>query len=104
MENVFGTVRQKFCELLLKSELTVTFLPDVIVCCAILHNLLLAQSRKAMEQLLNQLRQEGLHGKVVDDDNLPHEVPDFEGEGLPALHGQNERAALGVYLMTTRHV
>jgi hypothetical protein len=62
VENAFGILKQTFCELLLKSELIVTFLPDVIVFCAILHNLLFAQSRKAVEQLLNVLRQEGLHG------------------------------------------
>jgi hypothetical protein len=104
VENAFGILKQTFCELLLKSELIVTFLPDVIVFCAILHNLLFAQSRKAVEQLLNVLRQEGLHGKVVDDDNLPQEGPDFEGEGLLALPGQDKHAALEVYLATTRHV
>jgi hypothetical protein len=104
VENAFGILKQTFRELLVKSELTVTFLPDVIVCCAILHNLLLAQTREAVEQLLNVLRQEGFHGQVLDDDNLPQEGLDYDGEGLLALPGQDKRVALGVYLATTRHV
>jgi hypothetical protein len=95
MENAFGILKQTFRELLVKSELTVKFLPDVIVCCAILYNLLLAQTMEAVEQLLNVLRQEGLHGEVLDDDNLPQEGPDYDGEGLPALPRQDKRAALG---------
>ena len=41
VENAFGLMKQTFRELLVKSKLIVTFLPDVIVCCAILHNILL---------------------------------------------------------------
>lgn len=41
VENAFGILKQSFRELLGKSTLDVIFLPDVIVCCCILHNILL---------------------------------------------------------------
>lgn len=41
VENAFGILKQTFRELLQKSDLSVTFLPDVIISCAILHNVLL---------------------------------------------------------------
>jgi hypothetical protein len=104
VENAFGILKQTFRELLGKSELTVTFLPDVIVCCAILHNILLAQSREDVEHLLHVLRQEGLHGEVVDEDNFAAEVPDMEGDGVQALPRQDKCTALGVYLATARNV
>ena len=59
VENVFGILKQTFRELLVKSDLSVTFLPDVIMCCAILHNVLLAQSHGDVERLLQILRTEG---------------------------------------------
>lgn len=42
VKNAFGILKQTFRELFLKSELTVTFLYDGIVYCAILHTILLA--------------------------------------------------------------
>ena len=44
VENAFGILKQTFCKLLTKSYLHVAFLPDVILACAILHNVLLGQS------------------------------------------------------------
>ena len=41
VENAFGILKQTFRDLLTKSDLDVVFLPDVILCCAILHNMLL---------------------------------------------------------------
>jgi hypothetical protein len=55
LKKAFGILKQTFRELLLKSELDVVFLPDVIMCCAILHNVLLGQSPNEVEQLLHVL-------------------------------------------------
>jgi hypothetical protein len=38
VENAFGILKQTFRELLVKSDLSITFLLDVISACAILHN------------------------------------------------------------------
>lgn len=56
VENAFGLLKLTFRELHLKSDLDVCILPDVITCCAILHNLLLQQSHKAVERLLEVVR------------------------------------------------
>jgi hypothetical protein len=44
VENAFGILKQSFRELLHVTDLHVTFVPDVVVCCALLHNVLLGQS------------------------------------------------------------
>jgi hypothetical protein len=67
VENAFGLLKQTFRELLGKSSLRVTFLPDVILYCAILHNVLLEQSNADVEQLLEVLRLEGFQGEVLDE-------------------------------------
>jgi hypothetical protein len=79
VENAFGILKQTFRELLLKSELDVVFLPDVITCCAILHNVLLGQSHYEVEQLMQVLRREGLDGDVTDDDA---QVPENDLRGF----------------------
>jgi hypothetical protein len=67
VQNAFGLLKQTFRELLGKSSLRVTFLPDVILCCAILHNVLLGQSNEDVKQLLEVLQVEGYEGEVVDE-------------------------------------
>jgi hypothetical protein len=55
VENAFGLLKQTFRELLTKSDLHVAFLPDVILTCAILHNILLGQSHEQVQNLLEVL-------------------------------------------------
>jgi hypothetical protein len=50
--NAFGILEQTFCELLVKFDLIVTFLLDVILCCALLYNISLARSRGDVKHLL----------------------------------------------------
>ena len=66
VENASCIMKQTFCELLLKRELIVTFLSNIILCCVILHNILMDQSHKEVGQFLEVLQVEGLHGEVVD--------------------------------------
>ena len=54
-------LKQCFCELGVKSGLHVTFLPDVIVACYLLHNLLLGQSSKVVKRLLKVLQNNGMY-------------------------------------------
>jgi hypothetical protein len=82
VENVFGILKQTFRELLVKSKLEVIFLPDVITCCAILHNILMGQSHNKVEQLMQVLWHEGLEGNVTNDDAEP-----LENEGRDFEHG-----------------
>lgn len=41
VENAFGIVKKTFRELLLKSNLHLIFLPSVVICCCMLHHLIL---------------------------------------------------------------
>jgi hypothetical protein len=50
VENAFGILKQTFRELLVKSDLDIVFLRDIIICCTILHNILLRQSHEEVEQ------------------------------------------------------
>jgi len=68
VENAFGILKYTFRELLLKSDLHLGFLPDDILACAILHNVILGQSPEEVEEFLNVLRCEGM-------DNPSDEVP-----------------------------
>lgn len=106
-----GKLKQSFWELLEKSDLHVTFMPDVILCCAILHNILLRQSHDEVEELLRILRMEGLDGEVVDEEGAPDGAPpdgaaQDAGENIPdniaTVLGSARRAQLGVYLSTQR--
>jgi hypothetical protein len=90
VENTFGILKQRFQELLVKSDLDVLFLLDVITCCAILHNILLGQS------------QEGLNGKVLDEEVEAPEVDPQEANKNVALEGDECRQRLAVYLVARR--
>jgi len=78
VENAFGFLKTTFKELHLKPELSVTFLPDVVTACALLHNVLLKQSHKEVERLLHVLeieeyhRDEEVDGPNVGDPNALH--------------------------------
>ncbi len=41
VENSFNILKKTFRKLLLKTNLHVFFLPNVVVCCCILHNMIL---------------------------------------------------------------
>jgi hypothetical protein len=103
VENAFGILKQTFRELLMKSELDVVFLPDVITCCAILHNVLLGQSHEEVERLLQVLRREGLEGDITDDDGEPAQNEAGDGEHGPAVAANQLRSRLAVYVAGRRH-
>jgi hypothetical protein len=57
MENVFKILKKTFKELLLKSNLHVLFLPNIVSCCYMLQNLIL-NGRDVNIALMLQLEQE----------------------------------------------
>jgi len=73
VENAFSILKQTFKELLMKYDLHIAFLPDVIVACTILHNMLLGQSYEEVEHLFAILRIEGLDRKLDNDIRLVDE-------------------------------
>jgi hypothetical protein len=87
--------------------LSVTFLPDVISTCAILHNVLLGQSHDEVERLLGVLWNEGLAGEVLDDEADGMDIvgePPREDIPVEALRGADKRSELGVYLAMQRNI
>lgn len=102
VENAFGILKQSFRELLVKSDLAVTFLPDVILSCAILHNILLGQSHEEVEELLDVLRNEGLDGAVDDEDGDAEDVADAGRDAAVDPAGTEKRSQLGVFLTMQR--
>jgi hypothetical protein len=103
VENAFGILKQTFKELLVKSQLHVTFMPDVIMSCAILHDVLLGQSAEEVEELLGVLCREGLDGEVIDEDGGPGDAANPNGDDVVSEWGTEVRRNLGLYLTMQRN-
>ena len=102
VENAFGILKQTFWELLVKSNLHVIFLPNVILCCALLHNVLLEQSPEEVHRFLNILHQEGLEGPVDEDGDIqgPQAIDTQNGNGAgDIVDGTEKRLTLGLFLV-----
>jgi hypothetical protein len=102
VEDAFGIMKQTFRELLVKSELHVVFLPDVIICSAILYNVLFGQSHEEVEQLLQVLWNEGLDGEVLDEDPGPVDFGDALNDDTALAQASEKCLELGVYLSLQR--
>ena len=102
IDNAFGILKQTFKELLVKSQLHITFMPDVIICCAILLKVLLGQSHEEVEELLDVLRREGLDGEVMDEDLGPAKGTNVDGNDIINVPGIEVRGGLGLYLSMQR--
>lgn len=100
VENSFGILKQTFRELHSASDLHVTLLPDVVVCCCILHNLLLGQSSEEVDRLLEMLQREGM-APALDEDPVP-EVPPEDGAPRNELQGEEKRTSLAAFLVQER--
>lgn len=101
VENAFGLLKQTFRELHQKSDLHVAFFPDVVMCCAILHNILLKQSHDDIESLLLVLGEEEATSTDPADSSVSEVLEDGESiedhEEVPEESGQKRRD-LGVFL------
>jgi hypothetical protein len=95
VENAFGILKHSFRELLHIIDLHITFVPDVVVCCALVHNVLLGQSLDEVARLLEILQREGALPKVDDDSVLD---PDNDRPAnLDFDRADAKRQELGVY-------
>lgn len=52
VERAFGILKARFKEIGTKSSLKLDFLPTVVHCCCVLHNILLASKDRALDQIL----------------------------------------------------
>jgi hypothetical protein len=99
VENAFGILKQTWRELLQKTELEVTYLPNVITACALLHNFLLRQASDDVNRLLGVLRAEGWREDTEDDDR--NVVVDQGGKDVEVRQrplGVELQQSLGLYL------
>jgi len=101
VENAFGILKQSFRELQGVSELDIAFFPDVVVCCCILHNILLRQSHEDVEDFLRLLDSEGMQKEDTPVFDAGPIAP-FVNEDVPTTEGAEKRHQLGVYLTTRR--
>jgi hypothetical protein len=102
VENAFGILKQAFRELKQFSDLHVTLVPDVVLCCALLHNILLGQSATEVDRLLECLQWEGMVLSVDDDGYV-----EDEGAVQPMAEfdrGEDKRRELSTYLAFQRNV
>ena len=96
VENAFEILKHSFRELLDTIDLYVTFVPDVVVCCCLLHNLLLGQESDEVARLLEVLQRDGVLPEVDSDP-----VQDPAQEAQPTMEfgrADEKRTHLGVFL------
>ena len=93
-------MKQSFRELLHITNLHVAFVPDVVVCCCLLHNILLGQDLQAVARLLEILQRQGMMPEVDDDPLVDpaHILP----ETFEFAWADNKRVELGLYLARNR--
>ena len=63
----FGILKARFKEIDTKSSLKLDFLPTVVHCCCVLHNILLASKDRTLDQILIDC-----HLPPMDENELPH--------------------------------
>jgi len=101
IQNAFGILKQTFRELLVTSNLHVAILPNVILACAILHNMLLGQQVK---NLLHVLKSEGLAHEDDDDAAVGPQVADGPAKIAKVVGAIDKRSEIGVYLIIQRQM
>lgn len=102
VENAFAILKQTFRELLTVSDLHVTLLPDVVICCTLLHNILLGKSPEEVARRLKVLEQDGLWVNGNEDINME---PAFQVLPLREFDcADAKRFALGAFLVQQRQL
>jgi len=98
----FGILKQSFRELLHISNLHVAFIPDVVVVCSLLHNVLLGQRPEEVARLLEILEREGMR-ESNDKDVVPGAEVDV---ALPEKFdsGNEKRLAIAIFLGRRRNL
>ena len=102
VEIAFGLLKQSFKELQTKSDIDVTFLLDVVICCAQLHNLLLDQSQQEVKRLLQVLGDEGGIQDVIVDNSGTGGRTDALPKRTSLAAAKEKRQDLGMYLAADR--
>lgn len=96
--------KQTFCEPLEKSNMSITFLLDLITCSVILHNMLVRQSNGDFKQLLHVLGIQETEEEVINkDDKVGNNCGRNGEEGLD-MQGQEKRSSIALYLVAQQNI
>jgi hypothetical protein len=108
VERGFGILKARFREIGTKSSMKLDFLPTVVHCCCVLHNILLASKDRTLDQILVDCNL-----PAMDDENLTHrEDTDvftpprpmgLMSEEIALLEGQMAREDLLDYLVRVQN-
>ena len=108
VERGFGILKARFKEISTKSSLKLDFLPTVVHCCCVLHNILLASKDRTLDQILIDC-----HLPAMDDNILHHREDDvvfqpprplsLVSEERALLEGQMAREDLLDYLVRVQN-
>jgi len=55
VENNFGILEKTLCELMIKFNLNMHFFPNVVICCCMLHNIIINEKYINIDELMQQL-------------------------------------------------
>ena len=108
VERWFGILKSRFKEIGSKSSLKLDFLPTVVHCCCILHNILLASKDRTLDQILlecNLLTMDDTENIRRDkkDVFMPPRPMGLVGEDRALLEGQMAREDLLDYLVRVQN-
>lgn len=98
VENAFSLLKMTFKELHGKCDLDVAFVPDVVLCCALLHNVLLKDSHDDIDRLLEVVHGAGHEQRTLATDEEDDVVPAEEGDDEDLDVAVVKRTELGVFL------
>jgi hypothetical protein len=93
IENAFGILKQTWRELLVKTDMKVEFVPDLVSCCCVLHNMILAMAAPDIDYLCGVLEEEarmdtlhprrlGVHQRFLQRPHGPAAVEREDGRGV----------------------
>jgi len=102
VENAFALLKLTFRELHGKCNLDVCFVPDVVVCCAILHNILLKDSDEEIARLLEIIHMQNGRDEDTDEVNVEDDFSETEVEDVEPEEARAKRSDLGAFLSIQR--
>ena len=108
VERAFGILKARFKEIGTKSSLKLDFLPTVVHCCCVLHNILLASKDRTLDQILvdcNLAPMDDIDTTRTDDDEgfRPPRPMGLVSEERALLEGQMAREDILDYLVRVQN-
>ena len=108
VERGFGILKARFKEIGAKSALKLDFLPTVVHCCCVLHNMLLASKDRTLDQILRDcdlppMDANGLTTTHEEDVFLPPRPMAFVSEERALLEGKLAKEDLLDYLVRVQN-